>query len=199
MTAERKRRAFAFPADKLGLNADADELIRYLDGHDSAISDKMEEMLQRVVETKALILEHKTYGRTVKILKKVHGYSESTAWRDIKLVERVIGNLVRASKDVKRAIAEEMILQSKELAIRNDDTKALAAIDANYIKLHQLDKEDPEELDASHYDFSTILFAVIPDQVGVDPPNDDELMERFRNWLPNNSSETNYEEVEDED
>ncbi len=185
---------YSFTADRIGLNSDADELIRYLDGQDSEISQKAEDMLQRVIETRALIMEHKTYSRVVKILRKIHGYSLATAYRDISLTEKVLGNLVRASKDVKRAIAEEMILKSKELAISRNDTRSLAAIDKNYILLHQLDKDDPELPDLSTFEFHPIIVAVIPEQVGVDPPDPQELETRFENWIGQDIEDVEFEE-----
>lgn len=190
---------YQLSADNIGLNADADELIRYLDGQSSNLSPKAEEMLERVIETKALIMEHKTYARVVKIIRKIRGCSLATAYRDIALVEKVIGNLVRASKDVKRAIAEEMILKSKELAISAGDTRSLAAIDKNYMQLHQLDEEDAELPDLSAFEPHQIIVAVIPDQVGIDPPDDDELESRFQNWVGGQAEDIDYEEDEEED
>lgn len=185
------------PADNLGLNADADELIRYLDGQKHELSAKAEQMLERVVKARALIMKHKTYHRVAKILQKTEGYSLATAYRDIALVEKVLGNLVRASKDVKRAIAEEMILKSKELAIAAGDTRSLAGIDKNYIQLHQLDKDEAELPDLSSFDFHPIIVAIIPEQVGINPPPEDELEKQFANWLPH-STETEFEEVNEE-
>lgn len=193
----RKKRAYKLAANNIGLNADADALIRYLDGQDSDLNPKMQEIMDRVVETKALILQHGSYPRVVNLLKKIHGYSEATAYRDIRLVEKVIGNLLRASKDVKRAIAEEMILKTKELAEKTADSRGMAACDKNYITLHALDKEDTELPDLSNFEFHTIVVAVIPEQVGLNPPTDEELASEFDDWCAKNVEDIDYEEEEE--
>lgn len=181
-------------AENLGFQTEAQRLIDYLEGkkvltHKKAhkedepmLSEHLAEKLDRVITTRSLIMEHKIYSRVARVLEKTYNYSQATAYRDIRLTELVFGNLVRASKDMKRAIAEEMIIQSRDLAIAKEDTRSLAAIDKNYIALHGLDKEEGELPDLSSFEFQPIIVAVIPEQVGYKPPKEEDLRQRFSDW-----------------
>lgn len=207
MPTKRKNKP-AVKTDTLGYEYEADRLIRYLQGENTMhhkevhkpdepmIPPKLEEKLQRVITTRALLMEHRTIQKVVNMLISTYNYSMASAYRDVRLTEKVFGNLIQASKDTKRQIAEEMILQSRDLAIENKDTKSLAAIDKNYIQLHNLDKEDSDLPDLSSFEFQPIIVAIEPGQVGLEPPDPGELEEKYQEWL--GAEDVEFEDVDDE-
>lgn len=182
-------------AEALGFKTNAERLIGYLDGSLPADAVKKPDLkkLERISQLKSWLFEYKNQRKVIKMMMNLYNYSEFTAYRDLKLMERVFGPVLKQSKEIKRALADEMINQDRELAIARKDTKSLPAITRNYILLHGLDKEDPEVPDLSDFEFQPIIAAVLPEQVGIDPVPDDELLERVRDWYEENS-----EEVKDE-
>jgi hypothetical protein len=193
-----KRQLTKHKVDHLGFNTDAEKIIGYLDGSfpKSALKAKLVEKVDRIVQAKAWLFEFKFQSKVIEMMINHYQYSEVTAYRDLRLMERVFGPLLRMSKDLKRALADEMIRQDRELAITNKDTKALGASTRNYILLHQLDKEDPELPDLSNFDFHPIIMAVLPEQVGQDPPSEDELLDKVSDWWESQSEEAQIEDDE---
>lgn len=207
-TSKRKRNKPAVKTDLLGYEYEADRLIRYLQGEtvlhhkethkedEPMVPPKLQEKLDRVIQTRAFLMEHRTVQKVVEMLQGYYHYSMASAYRDVKLCEKVFGNLLQSSKDTKRQIAEEMILESRKLAIENKDTKSLAAIDKNYIQLHNLDKEDSDIPDLSNFQFQPIIVAIEPGQVGLDPPDPSELEEKYQEWM--GAEYTDFEELEED-
>lgn len=193
-----KRQLTKHKVDHLGFNTDAEKIIGYLDGSlpKESLNRKLVEKLDRIVQAKAWLLEHKFQTKVVEMLMNHYEYSEVTAYRDLRLMERVFGPLLRMSKDLKRALADEMIRQDRELAIAKKDTKALGASTRNYILLHQLDKEDPELPDLTNFDFHPIILAVLPEQVGQEPPSEDQLLDKVRDWWDSQAEEAQIEDHE---
>ena len=178
--------------DHLGFGSTAERLIDYLQGvSDATLSEKDKEKLERITVAKSLLLEHKFQSKVVKMLKRTYNYSEITAYRDLKLMERIYGPLLHMNRDLKRAIAEEMIQQDRTLAIQLKDAKAMSQSTRNFIQLHQLDKEEVELPDLSYFDFQPIIMAVLPEQVGQNPPTEDELLSRVSDWWESQSEEAN--------
>lgn len=182
--------------DHLGFNSTAERIIEYLQGQSNQLRAKEKEQLERITVAKSLLLEHKFQSKVVKMLRRTYEYSEITAYRDLKLMERVYGPLLHMNRDLKRAIAEEMIQQDRQLAIQLKDAKAMSQSTRNFIQLHQLDKEEVELPDLSYFDFQPIIMAVLPEQVGQNPPEEEELLKRVSAWWEDNSEEA--EEIEDE-
>jgi bisphosphoglycerate-dependent phosphoglycerate mutase len=182
--------------DHLGFTSAAERIIEYLQGDSDRLTTKEQEKLERITLAKSLLLQHKFASKVVKMLQRTYNYSEITAYRDLKLMERVYGPLLKMNKDLKRAIAEEMIKQDRELAITQKDSKAMAQSTRNFIQLHQLDKEEAELPDLSYFNFQPIIMAVLPEQVGQNPPDDNELLQKVDAWWKGQSEDA--EEVEDE-
>jgi hypothetical protein len=108
-----------------------------------------------------------------------YGYTESTAIRDIRLMNEVFGPLMTVTREMNKIVAEEMIRQDREAALQMKDIKALNMATSNYIKLHQLDKEEGELPDLSHFEFRQNIIAVLPEQVGINPPSKEVLLEEL--------------------
>ena len=124
-----RRQLTKHKVDHLGFNTEAEKIIGYLDGSlpKSQLNAKMVEKLDRIVQAKAWLFEYKFQTKVVEMMINHFNYSEVTAYRDLRLMERVFGPLLRMNKDLKRALADEMIRQDRELAIAKKDTKALGA------------------------------------------------------------------------
>ena len=125
---------------------------------------------------------------------KTFGYSEISAYRDMRHTNLIFGPVLTATKEMKRAIAEEMIRQDRELAIKKDDIRSLSATTTNYMKLHQLDKDDAEMPDVSAFVFHQNIIAVLPGQVGINPVSEDKLLESIDEWI-SNTEDVGHEEV----
>jgi len=184
-----------------GLNIDAERLLMYLqtDGDDiperEELTPHLKNKLQRITQAKSWLFEHKSQRKVAKMMANFYGYHEVTAYRDLALMQKVFGPVMNMSKEMKRAVAEEMILQDREMAKAKKDVKALNMTTANYIKLHQLDKQDPELPDVSEFEIPQLILAVLPEQVGQQPPSDDELLDRVSDWFQEQSEDVSYDEA----
>lgn len=174
-----------------GIKTDAELIIEYMQSDVDDISERMklsprlQEKLERIITAKSLLLQHKFANKVQRMLVNTYGYSEITAMRDIQLMGKVFGPLLRVGKDLKRAVAEEMIRQDRELAIELKDARSAVAATANYMKLNLLDKEDEELMDMSNFEFRMNIIAVMPQQVGINPPSEDELISVVDGWIEN--------------
>ena len=183
------------PTKVIGFNTDADVLIGYLDGtiEEDKLSHKDKEKLERVLACKSLLIVH---GSTVKAVEIMvgEGLSKATAYRTLTLTQQVFGNLISVRKELRRAIAEEMIRADRELALKQEDAAAMAASTRNYIKLFNLDKDDPEIPDLSDIEPAPNLIAFIPEQVGINPPSDEELKKKLRSFWADRAQDVEFEE-----
>jgi hypothetical protein len=183
------------PTKVLGFNTDADVLIGYLDGtiEEDRLSHKDKEKLDRVLTCKSLLITH---GSTVKAVEIMvgEGLSKATAYRTLTLTQQVFGNLLSVRKELRRAIAEEMIRTDREMAQRKEDSAAMAASTRNYIKLFGLDKDDPEIPDLSDIEPAPNLIAFVPEQVGINPPSDEELKKKLRAFWADRAQDVEFED-----
>ena len=176
---------------------DAEIILAYLEGRypREKLGSKMIEKLDRITQAKSWLLEHKFQSKVVELMMNTYGYSDATAYRDLKLMSRVFGPIMQVHKDLKRAIADRMIEETWQNAVDAKDRKTQANLIKHYIQLHQLDKEDPELPDVSDFEFHNIIVAVLPEQVGQNPPSEEELSERLSAWWDSQGEEVNAEEV----
>lgn len=170
--------------DDFGFKTDAERIITYLQGpaDDSLINQHDKVKIDRCMTCRSLLVEHRVPAKVVRMLMHTFDISEPTAWRVMRLTDLIFGRLSNISKDMRRAIADEQIRKTKEAAKEAGDLKTMATCDANYIKLHNLDKEEGELPDTSHFDFHPIIVASMPEQVGIDPLPDEELLKRYETW-----------------
>lgn len=68
--------------------------------------------------------------------------SKSTAYEDIRIIKRLLGDLAKTSKDYHRYKFCQMIDETYEMAKRIKDARAMGAAANYYAKYTQLDKED---------------------------------------------------------
>lgn len=174
----------------LGIRTDADKILAHLSGQvEVSLSPKEMELLNRVITLKSLLLKYKRSEKAISVFMETEGVSRATAYRDMGLLNQIFGNLLNVSRDVKRAIAEMMIQEDRKLAKKEKDSAALTRSTANYIKLHALDKEDSDLPDMSKFEQHTLLVAILPEQVGVNPPSDDELLNRLSEFWTSQAEE----------
>lgn len=185
----------------IGVKTDAERLIEWLQSDVDDIHPRMEltptlqEKLERITTAKSFLLKHKFLHKVQRMLMKHYGYTIASAMRDLQLMNQVFGPLMTVTRDMRKVIAEEMIRQDRELAIQINDIKALNQTTANYIKLHGLDKDEAELPDLSRFEFHQNIIAVLPEQVGINPPNEDELLQRVNDWI-DNTEDIDHEDVE---
>ena len=175
---------------------DAEKILGHLEGHfpKEKLGAKVQEKMERIIQAKSWLLEHKFQQKVITLMVNLYGYSEITAYRDLKLMSRVFGPVMQMHKELKRAIADKMIEDTWVLAEEKKDFKTQNLLIKNYILLHQLDKEEAELPDLSNYEFQPVIIAVLPEQVGQNPPDENELNKRLSSWWEGRSEEVNAEE-----
>lgn len=185
----------------IGVKTDAERLIEWLQSDVDDIHPRMEltptlqKKLERITTAKALLLQHKFVHKVQRMLMKHYGYTIASAMSDLQLMNQVFGPLMKVTRDMRKAIAEEMIRQDRDLALEMKDTKALNMTTANYIKLHGLDKDEAELPDLSRFEFHQNIIAVLPQQVGINPPTEEELLAQVNEWI-DNTEDIDHEDVE---
>ena len=71
----------------------------------------------------------------------------STAYRDVEIVQSMLGNMKNATKSWVRHLVYESSMQALGWAVDDKDAKAVAAIADKLIKAFNLDKEDVDPMD----------------------------------------------------
>lgn len=184
------------------MRTDAERLITYLQSdiddvaERQALTPAMQAKLDRIITAKTLLLQHKFVPKVQKMLMREYGYTIASAIKDLNLCYQVFGPIMHVTREMRRVIADEMIRQDRELAIELKDVKALNQATANYIKLHQLDKDEAELPDVSHFTFHQNIIAVLPEQVGINPVSEDELLKRVNDWLIKDAEDIDHEQLE---
>ena len=82
----------------------------------------------------------------VKYLIKEHGISRSLAYRDIKNIKYLLGNVTNAQKEWQRYKLIFMVDEAYEMARKKGDVQAMAMIIDKFGKYTQLDKEDARDM-----------------------------------------------------
>jgi hypothetical protein len=186
----------------LGVRTDAERIIAFLqsdvdDVHErNQLTPALHVKLERIITAKSLLLQHKFVPKVQKMLMHQYGYTIGSAITDLNLCYQVFGPIMHITREMRRVIADEMIRQDRDLAVELKDVKALNQATANYIKLHQLDKDEAELPDVSHFTFHQNIIAVLPEQVGINPVSEDELLKRVGEWLSKDAENTDYEQLE---
>lgn len=184
--------------DGSGYSTDNEKIVAYLQGaiDKKTLGAKTAEKLERITVAKSWLLEYKNTKTVVDMLMNTYGISDATAYRDLKLMSLVFGPLMKINKDMLREIVDQMILETYKEAKEKGDRKTQSMLIKNRISLHGLDREDADIPDMSGFDFHPIIVAVLPEQVGQNPPDEDELNSRFTEWFEKNSDEAEVIENE---
>ncbi len=196
MSSEKKQRNSKL--DAMGFRTDGEKLIAYLQGQIDKINAVDEKKLERVLQARALLFQHHASNKVVPMIMSTFGVSEATAWRDMRLVDLIFGPTEKMSKDLRRAIAQEMILKTRELAEAKKDTRTMAQCEKNFISLHALDKEDPELPDLSNFEFHPIIVAALPEQVGINPSSEEEILKKLSEWYAVQGDDVEFEDLPDD-
>lgn len=75
-------------------------------------------------------------------LEQRYQVSKSTAYEDVRIIKRLLGDLAKTTKDYHRFKFCQMIDETYEMAKRIKDARAMGAATNYYAKYTQLDKED---------------------------------------------------------
>lgn len=75
-------------------------------------------------------------------LERRYSVSKSTAYEDIRIIKRLLGDLAKTTKDYHRYKFCQMIDETFDMAKRTKDARAMGAAANYYAKYTQLDKED---------------------------------------------------------
>lgn len=186
----------------MGVKTDAERLIEWLQTDVDDIHPRMEltptlqQKLERITTAKSLLLQHKFVHKVQRMLMKHYSYTIASAMKDLNLMNQVFGPLMQVTRDMRKVIAEEMIRQDRDMALEMKDTKALNMTTSNYIKLYGLDKDDADLPDFSKFEFHQNIIAVLPEQVGINPPEEEQLIQKVQDWIDNNTDDIDHEDIE---
>ncbi len=72
--------------------------------------------------------------------------SQSKAYEDVRLVQKLLGDIQAMTKDFARWRFNQMNERHVLMAERDRDHRAIALLEKNYIKANQLDKEDTPDM-----------------------------------------------------
>lgn len=199
MTKHHLQKAAKSALKQYDMYTDADKIVGFLTGtvDDSEIKEQDLRKIDQVTTARSLMFQYKRPSIVVPMLEKTFSIKKARAYQILKLAELIYGKIDKVSNDLRRQFAEDMIEETKKKAKDLDDAKSMAACDANYIKLHSLDKPDTDLPDLSNFDKHHIIVAVLPEQVGENPPPEEELLKKVSDWISDQAEDVDFEEVKD--
>ena len=100
--------------------------------------------LERVRSCYAMLIKFWSAPKVVKRLRKLYGLSQSQAFRDIDLTERLYGAIRNANKEFHRLIAIEMALETYRMAKKDRKGNVMAMANRNYIEATGTSINDPD-------------------------------------------------------
>lgn len=104
--------------------------------------------------------------------------SKRKAYEDIEILHAIIGNLQQCSKEWHRWRFNNMIMEGYAIALRHEDSAAIAKLASTYGKYNQLDKNDDHDIGYS--ELPHIIFVFDVSVMGFQPiPNVYALMEKL--------------------
>lgn len=133
---------------------------------------------------------------------KMFSVAQTVAYEDLHIVQLLIGNLQRATKDFMRWKINCDLEDDLKAARRAQDWRAVAAIEGKRILNNRTDKEDEPELEFDKIVPQTFVPVDDPTVIGIAKVPD--LRGKIRRMIAKYSKEeeeeyTDYEEVEDGD
>jgi len=167
------------------------------------VNPLMLERLHRIRGLYAFWLQYpnKTKAEVVQQDTALFKVSQSKAYEDVQLVEILLGDIQRMTKDFARWRFNMMNERHIRGAERAKDWRAVASLEKNFIKANQLDKEDTPEIAFDEIVPLQIEPTDDPSVLGIKKvPNLRERKARLINKYSKEMPEyTDYEEVEDEE
>jgi hypothetical protein len=116
----------------------------YLSDRRVELSEKEEEIRQRLMAAHALLVEYHSIERGIPVHKARFGVSDATAYRDFKDALRLFGDVKRSEKEGYRYILWEWSAKTFELAKNGGDYKTMSDIIGKMSKLMGLDRDEPD-------------------------------------------------------
>lgn len=128
----------------------------------ATLTPKHEAIMQRIDAAWAMLCNHHSRQQVATLLAKQHDISQSQALRDVGDAIAIYGDMQRSSKEAMRYLTAEMAQKTFQLAAKNGDMAAMNKAIANIIKIHGLDRDDPELPDFSK--LQNLIVQVIDDR-----------------------------------
>lgn len=124
---------------------------------------------------------------------------QSKAYEDVQLVEILLGDIQRMTKDFARWRFNQMNERHIKAAERAKDYRAIASLEKNFIKANQLDKEDTPEMAFDEIIPLQIEPTDDPSVLGIKktPNLRERKMKLINKYSRENPEYVDYEEVED--
>lgn len=134
----------------------------------------------RIRDAYTILREHpdKKEREIIDHLIAIHGIQKSQAYNDLKAVKVLIGNFEQSSRDWHRWRFNNRNEQTRELARKWKDAKAMARCDHDYAKFNKLDQEEIESIDWETIQIQPFVPTSDPTVIGIKPvPN---ILERIK-------------------
>lgn len=130
----------------------------------ATLSESQKEMLEKLETAYALLIKHKSINLATAVMVKMDKWnSPHTAKRDLAICQQMFGNVNETSKQIKRQIVNNMILQTRQLAFNAKDIEAMIKCEKNYISANALNKD---EVDMP--DFDALVIPESPIVIDID-------------------------------
>lgn len=102
-------------------------------------------------------------------LMQEYNIEKSMAYDDLRMVQDVMGNINRASKDWHLYRFNQMVERAYEIAEKKGDSDAMTKAAAAYGRYNQLDKEDPSEFPWDEIKPQSFIITSDPSVIGIKP------------------------------
>lgn len=108
------------------------------------LSPVHQEILERVRFAHKMLVNQMSPVQAASVLEKELDIAESTAYGYVRMAIRIFGDATAADKKGMRHIVHEMTIKAYNTAEQKGDLLAMDSLIGKLIKLHGLDKEDPD-------------------------------------------------------
>ena len=108
------------------------------------LTDHQREKHDRVRSVHALLMKFQSNSKIVKKLRTLYKISQSQVYRDIAMTEALYGSIRKSNKEYNRMRSEQMALETYRIALKDKDTRGMAAANRNFNEATGINIEDPD-------------------------------------------------------
>jgi hypothetical protein len=123
--------------------------------------------------------------------------NKSQAYEDVRLIQELLGNINKASKDWHRFKFNSMVMKAYEVAEKKQDADAMQKAANTYAKFNQLDKEDANALPWEEIVPQTFVPSNDPSLLGIKPiPNINKKIADLKKKYENDIEDVTFENID---
>ena len=108
------------------------------------LTDHQREKHDRIRSVHALLMKFQSNSKIVKKMRTLYRISQSQVYRDIAMTEALYGSIRKSNKEYNRMRSEQMALETYRIALKDKDTRGMAAANRNFNEATGINIEDPD-------------------------------------------------------